>query len=80
MAADEERETESRALPDFATRRGRDIDRVADPVGGVLEPGVCLSVGFAAAVFAAALDARKVLLTETDLKVAGFLAVEPVRP
>lgn len=81
LVVEAKRGTASRApLPVFATRRGRDTDRVADPVGGVLEPGVCLSVGFDEAVLAAAFDARNVLLTETDLKVAGFLAEEPVRP
>jgi hypothetical protein len=79
FASDENRGDEVPVpLPDFATNRGRDTDRVAEPVGGVLEPAAGLSLvldetlGFA-------LEARNVLLTETALKVVGFLAEEPVR-
>lgn len=66
--------------PVFATNRGLDTDSVADPVGGVLEPDFALSLTFAVLVGAVALDARKVLLTETALKVAGFLTEDAARP
>lgn len=67
-------------LPVFAISRGRDAERVAEPVGGVLEPGGGLSELLAEPLVAEVFAARKVLLTETDLKVAGLLAEEPVRP
>lgn len=80
FAPAEKRGDESRVLlPVFAISRGRDVDRVAALVGGVLEPTAGLSVVLAEALLTDALAARKVLLTETDLKVAGFLADEPVR-
>jgi hypothetical protein len=73
--------TESLApLPVLATKRGRDADNEAEPVGGVLEPGAGLSLSFDEAVVAFALAARKVLFTDTALNVAGFFAVELVRP
>lgn len=73
---------ESRApLPIFATNRGLGADSVAEPWwGGVLEPVFDLSATFVVLIGVAALDARKVLLTETALKVAGFLTDDPVRP
>lgn len=77
MAA--KRGIESRAAPVLATSRGRDADRAADPGGGVLDPPIGRSIGFEATLELLALAARKVLLTETALKVAGFLAAEPVR-
>lgn len=67
-------------LPVFATRRGRDADNVAEPGGGVPEPLLTLSPVLVVLLGAAALDARKVLLTDTALKAAGFLMVDPVRP
>lgn len=67
-------------LPVFAMSRGLEEDKVAEPVGGVLELGGGLSAVFAEALLAFAFAARKVLLTETALKVAGFLTDEPVRP
>lgn len=67
-------------LPVLAISRGREEDRVAELVGGVLEPAGCFSATLAEALLAAAFVARKVLLTETDLNVAGFLTVEPARP
>lgn len=80
FASDENRGVEVPVpLPDFATKRGRDMDKVAEPVGGVLEPVAGLSLvldetlGFA-------LAARKVLLTETALNVAGLFAEDPARP
>jgi len=66
--------------PDLATRRGRELAGVAVPCADVrLVPGVGLSADFAAPTAAAPFDARKVLLTDTDLKVVGFLTVEDVR-
>lgn len=76
----DDRGPESRVpLPVFATNRGLDADGVADPGGGVLEPDFDLSLTFEVLVGVAALDARKVLLTETALKVAGFLTDDDVR-
>lgn len=76
----EKRGDESRVLlPVFAIRRGLEEDKVADVVGGVLEPAGCFSAALVAALLAVAFAARNVLLTETALK-AGFLAVEPARP
>lgn len=66
-------------LPVLAISRGRDADKVAEPVGGVLDPADGLSVPLDAG-FAEALAARKVLLTDTALNVAGFLTDEAVRP
>lgn len=65
-------------LPDFATKRGRDMDKVAEPVGGVLEPAAGLSLVLDE-TFGFALEARKVLLTETALNVAGFFVEAPAR-
>ena len=74
----EYRGTEPLPLPVFATRRGR-ADKVAEPGGGVeLETG--LSVGLVEMEPALALDAKKFLLTESALNVAGFLTEEAVRP
>lgn len=63
--------------PVFATRRGREAESDDDPEGGVLEPCTGLSTALEPG---AALEAKKVLFTETALKVAGFLAEEFVRP
>lgn len=66
-------------LPALATRRGREADSADGPGGGVFEPPMGRSVTFEGMPELFALAARKVLLTETALKVAGFLAAEPVR-
>ena len=79
--APDNRGPESRVpLPVFATNRGLDADGVPEPGGGVLEPDFDLSLTFVVLEGIAALDARKVLLTETALKVAGFLTDDVVRP
>lgn len=66
-------------LPVLAIKRGRDSDNVEEPGGGVPELPVGRSTVLAAALELFALAARKVLLTETALNVAGFLAADPVR-
>jgi hypothetical protein len=80
FAAAEVRGLESRRLlPVFATSRGLGPPRTA---GGELVAGV-LTVPFSPALAivppAAPFAARKVLLTETALKVVGFLRVDAVR-
>lgn len=76
LEAEEKRGDESRAVPDLATSRGFDATNEAEPGGGV--PVLGFSAGLLAELGAAALEARNVLLTETALKVAGFLANEAV--
>lgn len=76
--AAENRGTEPLPLPVFAISRGR-ADRVAEPGGGVLELELGLSLGFGETEVTPDLAARKVLLTETALKVAGFLTEDPER-
>lgn len=81
MRLEENRGPESlEPLPVLATNRGRDTDNAAEFGGGVLEPAVGLSLVLEKAPVGFAFDARNVLLTETALKVAGFLTAEPVRP
>jgi hypothetical protein len=67
-------------LPVLATRRGRE-ESVAEPDGGgVLEPPLDLSTTLLVELGGFAFEARKVLLTDTALNVAGFLTEEAVRP
>lgn len=66
-------------VPVFAIRRGFDAVSEDDPGGGVPVPARGLSVGFAVPLEGDALDARNVLLTETALKVAGFLTDDAER-
>lgn len=68
-------------VPDFATSLGRE-DRVEVPDGEELriEVEFVFSPGLVAEEMAGPLDARNVLLTETALKVAGFLTVDDVLP
>lgn len=66
--------------PIFAISRGREDGRADDPGGGVFEPGTGFSIGFRASPPGTAFDARKVLLTETALKVAGFFVVDADLP
>lgn len=78
---DEKRGLEPPApVPVFATSRGRDMDKAAEPVGGVLEPAAGLSLVFEARPEELDLAAKKVLFTETALNVGGFLVGELVRP
>jgi hypothetical protein len=58
-------------VPVFAISRGFDAS-ADDPGGGVPVPTRGLSLGLAVALDGLALDARKVLLTDTALNVAGF--------
>lgn len=81
LTTDENRGAASRIpAPAFATNRGRDADKVVDPGGGVLEPVAGLSLVLETVLLGLAFDARNVLLTETALNVAGFLAEDAVRP
>lgn len=66
-------------LPVLAIKRGRDADSIDDPGGGVLELPVGRSTAFEETPELFAFEARKVLLTDTALKVAGLLAAEPLR-
>lgn len=65
-----------RPLPDFATSRGLGVEDVRGAAGSEVEPVAPLSPSFTGV---APLAARKVLLTDTALKVVGFLTVEVVR-
>ena len=65
-------------LPDFATSLRREADEVEVPGAGVEEADPVADSGLEAE-FDAPLDARKVLLTDTDLKLFGLAAVEDVR-
>lgn len=81
LLAEENFGAESLAPPPvFAMRRGRVDDKEDIPGGGVLEPGTDFSIGFGAPPLGLAFDARKVLLTETALKVVGFFAEDADRP
>lgn len=61
--------------PVLATSLGREPDKVEvlDEAGLIPDGVVLLSLAFAAELLAAAFEARKVLFTETALKVVGFL-------
>lgn len=83
LATDENLGTESRMpLPVFATSLGFEADSADPPGSDELSawPEDALSPILDATVPAAPLAARKVLLTETALKVAGFLTVDDVLP
>lgn len=62
--------------PLFATSLGFGVAEALVGVAADDTGVVGFSPTFGAPVLAAALDAKKVLLTETDLKVAGFLVDE----
>lgn len=79
LAADEDLGSESRvALPVLAIKRGREAARVPAPGGGVFVPTPFSPIPGDGLVVPD-LAARNFLLTETALKVAGFLTVEPAR-
>lgn len=65
-------------LPDFATSFRREAVEAVVPGAGEEEADPVAESGLEEA-FVAPLDARKVLLTETDLKLLGFAAVDEVR-
>lgn len=81
FTTDEKRGDESLVpLAVLATSLGREVDRAFEPGGGVLEPDVGLSMALVTVLLGMVFEARKVLFTETALKVAGFLVEELARP
>lgn len=72
--------TESFApMPSLATSLGRELNKPKEAGGGVLELPTGRSAVLDGVTVVFALAARKVLLTDTALKVAGFFTDESVR-